>query len=228
MSKPVWFPFYTNDFLSSSKVALLSTEEVGAYVLLLCHAWQDPQCSLPDEDDALSKLGRITGDVTALRACFTVKKHRLINERLYKEWIKAREQKELASVHGKQGAYKRWIATPLATPLGSPIQNHGSSPSPSPSPSELIKKEKRTPIRAPVLVDSDWITELGRNPAYQHINLTVEIGKMEAWLALPKNCKRIKTRSFVLNWLNKVEAPMSSNGHPQSTPPPPPTQHPRR
>jgi hypothetical protein len=58
------------------------------------------------------------------------------------------------------------------------------------------------------VVDSDWIAELGKNPAYQHINLTVEIGKMEAWLGLPKNAKRIKTRSFVLNWLNKIEAPM--------------------
>jgi uncharacterized protein YdaU (DUF1376 family) len=225
MAKPIWFPFYPNDFLASSKVALLTTEEIGAYLLLLCHAWQDPQCSLPNDDEALSKLGRIKGDVTALRSCFTVKKHRLINERLYKEWIKAKEQRELASTHGKQGAMKRWTATPLATPLATPIQNHSSSPSPSPS--ELREKKKSSPLRATVVIDSEWITDLGQNPAYQHINLSIELGKMDAWLALPKNAKRKKTRSFVLNWLNKIEAPMSSvSGNGQRPPPPPPKNDP--
>ena len=142
MPKPIWFPFYPNDFLASSKVALLTTEEVGAYVLLLCHAWQDSQCSLLDDDEVLSKLGRIKGDVTALRSCFTVKKHRLVNDRLCQEWIKCKEQKELASRHGKQGAMKRWIATPLATPLGLAIRNDSSSPSPSPSPSEKERREE--------------------------------------------------------------------------------------
>lgn len=104
MSKPIWFPFYANDFLSSSKVALLTTEEIGAYVLLLCHAWQDPQCSLPDNDEDLAKLGRIKGDMTTLRACFRVKKHRLINERLYKEWENVKEKSELA----KRSIAIRW------------------------------------------------------------------------------------------------------------------------
>lgn len=227
MPKPHWFPFYPNDFLASSKVALLTTEEVGAYLFLLCHAWQDPTCSLPDDDEALSKLGRIKGDVTALRACFTVKKFRLINERLYKEWIQANKNKELASLHGKEGAKKRWMATPLATPLGLPIRNDSSSSSSSSSPSELRIKKKSMPLRATLLVDSEWISELGKNPAYQHINLAIEIGKMDAWLALPKNAKRIKTRSFVLNWLNKIEAPMSgASGNGQRPPPPPPKNDP--
>ena len=153
MSKPIWFPFYANDFLSSSKVAVLSTEEIGAYVLLLCHAWQDPTCSLPHDDEKLSKLGRIKTDMTALKECFTVKKGRLVNERLYTEWLKANENKEVASRNGHNGAIKRWhtkaIATPLATPLATPManewQNDSSSPSPSPSPSNIIKIVKNTP-----------------------------------------------------------------------------------
>ena len=80
-------------------------------------------------------------------------------------------------------------------------------------------KSESSPLRATVLVDSEWITALGKNPAYQHINLTVEIGKMEAWLALPKNAKRIKTRSFILNWLNKIESPMQG-GNGNAKPPP--------
>lgn len=104
MPKPFWFPLYANDFLASRKVALLTTEEIGAYILLLCHAWQDPQCSLPDDDEALAKLGRIQGDMTNLRACFRVKKHQLVNDRLYTEWEKVKEKSELA----KHSVSIRW------------------------------------------------------------------------------------------------------------------------
>ena len=221
MPKPHWFPFYPNDFLASSKVALLTTEEIGAYLLLLCHAWQDPQCSLPDDDEALSKLGRIKGDMTSLRACFTVKKYRLINERLYKEWIKANEQKELASKHGKQGAMKRWIATPLATPLGLAIQNDSSSSSSSSSSSEL-RKDKKMSVRTSLTLNDTWIEELKKNPAYLHINWIVEFGKMDAWFSKPANQHRKRTQTFVLNWLNKIEAPMQGgNGKPLPPPYPP-------
>lgn len=82
------------------------------------------------------------------------------------------------------------------------------------------------PVRATALVDSDWLTELGKNAAYKHINLAVEIGKMEAWLGLPKNHQRKKTRSFVLNWLNKIEAPMANGSTGQRPPPPPPKNDP--
>jgi hypothetical protein len=87
------------------------------------------------------------------------------------------------------------------------------------------KKADTSPLRATVQVDSVWLSELGKNPAYQHINLPVEIGKMDAWLALPKNIHRKKTRSFVLNWLNKIEAPMSNTGSNGPRPPPPPPKN---
>lgn len=88
MNKPVWFPFYVNDFLSSSKVKLMSNEERGGYVLLLCHEWNDPQCSLPDNDEAVRKLSELIGDLTLVKSCFIHKRGRLINERLYTEWQK--------------------------------------------------------------------------------------------------------------------------------------------
>jgi hypothetical protein len=83
-------------------------------------------------------------------------------------------------------------------------------------------KAEASPLRATVVVDSEWIQDLGNNPAYAHINLSVEIGKMEAWLALPKNAKRHKTRSFILNWLNKIEGPMQSSNGKVKPPPFPP------
>ena len=136
MSKPIWFPFYVNDFLSSSKVALLTTEEIGAYILLLCHAWQDPHCSLPDDNACLAKLGRIRGDVTNIRACFRVKKDRLINDRLYQEWQNVKEKSELA----KRSIAVRWEKKRNTFVL----RTKYSSQSHSQSHSELEKEKNKT------------------------------------------------------------------------------------
>lgn len=62
------------------------------------------------------------------------------------------------------------------------------------------------------LSDDEFIEALKSNPAYSHINFTREIGKMDAWLMLPRNKGRKRTRSFVLNWLNKIEGPMATGG----------------
>ncbi|MDH5738689.1 MAG: hypothetical protein OEY77_00020 [Nitrospira sp.] len=77
------------------------------------------------------------------------------------------------------------------------------------------------PLRASVVSEDFW-SSLGANPAYQHIDLAVENGKMDAWLALSKNKRRKKTRQFVLNWLNKIEQPMQNgNGRTNHAPIPP-------
>lgn len=124
---------YANDFLASSKVALMSTEEIGAYILLLCHAWQDPQCSIPADDDGIRKLGRIAGDISNIRACFVAKRGRLVNERLMKEWVKANHNKQLASV----AAHKRWDNARSTSAMRTHMPTQCSSPSPSPSPSDI-------------------------------------------------------------------------------------------
>jgi hypothetical protein len=59
-----------------------------------------------------------------------------------------------------------------------------------------------------VLTDEEFLHSLRKNPAYAHINLEVERGKMQAWLLLPKNKGRKLTQRFILNWLNKIEAPI--------------------
>lgn len=107
MSKPIWFPFYPGDFLSSSRVAMMTTEEIGGYLLLLCHCWQDPACTIPSDDDAVRKLSRLTGSLDAVKSCFILKRGRLLNERLYKEWKKVKEKSELA----KKSVEVRWKNT---------------------------------------------------------------------------------------------------------------------
>lgn len=55
----------------------------------------------------------------------------------------------------------------------------------------------------------DFLEQIKNNPAYKHIDIDTELAKMDAWLLLPKNKRRQKTPTFILNWLNKIEAPVN-------------------
>lgn len=155
MPKPIWFSFYPNDFLSSTRVTLMTTEEIGAYLLLLCHEWMSEDCSLPIEEDKLHKLSRFSGDLSTVMACFIVKRGKLYNERLLSEWNKVNHYKELCSTAGKNGADRRWPqrVTPPVTPPVTGTQHSSPSPSPSPrtrnqepSPSELKTSREVAPL----------------------------------------------------------------------------------
>lgn len=82
---------------------------------------------------------------------------------------------------------------------------------------------KQPPSRR--LSDEEFLAGLKTNPAYAHLNLDHELGKMDAWLSTKPG--KQKTRRFIVNWLNRIEKPLSSNGHAKPTPPPfPPSTDP--
>lgn len=57
------FLFYPDDFSSDGKVEAMTTEEVGAYILLLCKAWREsPVGSIPADDAVLARWTRLTPD----------------------------------------------------------------------------------------------------------------------------------------------------------------------
>ena len=49
------FQFYPNDWLSSQNITLMTPAEEGAYIRLLCYAWADPDCSIPNDDEILAR-----------------------------------------------------------------------------------------------------------------------------------------------------------------------------
>lgn len=65
------------------------------------------------------------------------------------------------------------------------------------------------------LSDEHFIDELKKNVAYKHLNIDVELGKMDAWLLTPKGRGRKKTRTFVVGWLNRIDAPMEPGKKPE-------------
>jgi hypothetical protein len=76
------------------------------------------------------------------------------------------------------------------------------------------KKEEKRPARSRRLSDEEFLSLLKGNPAYQHINLEQQLGKMDAWLLTHPG--REKTRKFIVNWLNKIEKPMAIQNRPRS------------
>jgi uncharacterized protein YdaU (DUF1376 family) len=61
MKKPECFLFNVKDWLSSLSVEAMSGEQVKAFVYLLCRAWDnDPIATLPDDDEILARLARIS------------------------------------------------------------------------------------------------------------------------------------------------------------------------
>ena len=132
----IWFPLYCGDFLSSNKMAVMTTEEIGAYVLLLCREWADAKCQLPIDDELLKKLARFSGDLTRIRACFIEKDGSLYNERLYSEWKLAKKIIRERKISGAKGANSRWHSKRIANAIAKPMAKHSSSPSPSPSQKE--------------------------------------------------------------------------------------------
>jgi len=158
MAKSPAFQFYPGDWLGSTKVDLMTLEEQGAYLRLLCHAWSDDDCSLLNDDDKLSRLSRLgdkwfQGSSKIIKECFTLKGDRLVSDRLLQEREKQIEWREKSKRGGRaSGEARRNKALEakgglnvLAT-KGEPKGNtSSSSSSPSLSSSSIASTSSKKP-----------------------------------------------------------------------------------
>lgn len=144
--RPPYFPFYPADFASDGKVEIMTLEEIGAYILLLCKAWQEtPPCTVPNDDEILSAWARIS-PVNWLQLKSKVMApwrlgtdNRYTQPRLFQEFQAFSVRARAARTKGKRGAKARWDrdldARGIASSGNLPMPKHGfPSPSPSPSP----------------------------------------------------------------------------------------------
>ena len=109
-------PFLVNDWLSSTTIAAMTPAEEGAYIRLLAHAWNDPDCTLPDNDALLARLSRLGADWDqgagkVLRAVFTPdpeRPGRLFNRRQREVRAEQNRRIEDAKSHARNAAHARW------------------------------------------------------------------------------------------------------------------------
>ena len=126
-------PLYVNDWLSSMAVSMMTPAEEGAYFRLLCHAWNEPDCSLPDDDATLAKLSRL-GDAwqqdsgARIRACFKpdpARPGRIFNERERK--IRQRQQARLDAANARCEKMRKAKADKQAASCQASCKDNGKS-----------------------------------------------------------------------------------------------------
>jgi len=155
------FQFYANDWLSSPKINMMTPAQEGAYIRLLAYAWADPECSLPDDDEALAKLSRLgegwlKGGSTILRECFV--QHPKINGRIInKRLLFERKKQEKWRTKSRDGGINSGIArrkvpkggSVLVQPLGQPNTNQRPTLHSSSSSSFSERKDLKPPFNSP-------------------------------------------------------------------------------
>jgi len=108
------FRFYPGDFMGSPDVQTMDLHEVGAYVLLLCVAWQqDRHGCLPDNDERLRRWSKMTRDQWTDSRDLILGKFPIVEPGLRanpRMVIEAAKQKDL-SLSQQTKARKRWSKT---------------------------------------------------------------------------------------------------------------------
>lgn len=217
-SKSPAFQFYPQDFLVGT--AMLSAEETGAYIRLLCYSWTHD--GLPNDDIQLQRLAGCDGNaVASIRHKFGIcEDGKLRNDRQESVRTKQKEYREAQ----KSNAEKRWQKSqktinsmpshmpsnmPADIPSDMPAHSVGisqdvcqsdalhSSSSYTISKDIVIGSNEPTAPKKPV--DEAWIADLKRH--YPTTDVDDELRKMDAWIA--NNPGRRKTRKFIVGWLNR-------------------------
>lgn len=105
--KPAAIPLFADSYLADTMH--LTTEEHGAYLLLMMAAWRQDDCTLPNDDRKLARIAKLsTRKWAAIRETvfefWTVEGDRIFQQRLRKERGYVVQKSEA----NRQNANKRW------------------------------------------------------------------------------------------------------------------------
>jgi uncharacterized protein YdaU (DUF1376 family) len=142
--KPPAFQFYADDFIGGT--VDMTTEEVGAYIRLLCYQWGHGKA--PVSKEAIDRVAGCTVSSTVLN-----KFRRGKNVRLEAERRKQIEYREKQAINGaKGGRPPKRVGLGLGSNSETQTEPKKSSPSPSPSPSP-VQLHKQTNNGHPSLAE---------------------------------------------------------------------------
>jgi uncharacterized protein YdaU (DUF1376 family) len=171
--RPPAFQFYPREFVSSRAVSLMTPEERGGYIMLLCHAWMgDKPGRLPADDAALAILSGLLERWPACRdgiaRAFTIRPSFWTQARMVVERVKQKRRKTRAVAGANATNEKRWgartkvaqrpdsdslsVALPLPLPLQSAFASASASqkiePKPSSADADFARFWKEWPNKA--------------------------------------------------------------------------------
>src|ERR1700761_515108 len=127
-------PLYIGDYLADTMH--LSTQQHGAYLLLLFHLWR--RGTLPDDDGALAKITGLSGSVWAntrpvLAEFFKIQDGQWRHGRVERERLRVAAKQEYNAKKARSAANKRWGNAPSIAPEDAPGIEPENAPSIAPS-----------------------------------------------------------------------------------------------
>ena len=198
-----FFPFYPKDFCSDPKVEAMTTLQVGAYMLLLCKAWEEnPVGTLPCDDTVLARYARMRPkewlkNKDAVLQAFFQEGGRWHQKRMVAEYAKAQNTHLHKSEAGKKGNEVRWHSDRCAIARASDSNSDSDSSSEKKEVQEKEKpKRKPRPATAQECIDfclSRGLTHNDGAALWEHWvgnGFTNDRRAMANWQAVASNWKR--------------------------------------
>ncbi len=204
------FQFYPGEYLSDKNTMPMTTEEIGAYDLLMWVCWEED--GLADDMEELADIARMPVEKFTpswnrrIKKCFRWddKKKLFFHPRQEKEIKKQKAWRKEKSDAGKAGAAKRWKetsksdSTAIAPPYDRIATNGSSSPSPTSfSISDLKRWMKSAHAHA---------TKSGLDPRL------VEIAVLETWIRRGEDATPIKSFNYFFPEIERVCAASDISG----------------
>ena len=206
-----YIPLNASDFLADQNVALMSTEQIGAYILLLLYAWsQTPAGTVPNNDEWLCAWTRTTPDrwheikEGVMRPFqFNDSTNRWEQPRMRDTYVQVLKTMNQKSENGKRAARARW---------GDESDGNANA---------LLNSKKEIPNRK-YTEKATWDENDGWDvpeslllvwsETYVSLDVNKELAKMNAWL-LSNPSKRYKHwKRFVNGWLNRSQEQINVKG----------------
>ena len=207
--------FYAGDYLASSRVQLLTLEEEGAYIRLICHCWNAG--SIPKEPEQIARLigkGASTTLATNVATMFTPKGKVLVHDRLEKYRDERQKWIEKSREGGLKSAEMRKLLKKTQKNSDNPTVKGGSRVV-----ADCLQPNGNTSSSTS---SSNSLNNLGQIPSKEEvINYAAQIGLVEWraedwWLDMEAKGWRSKGDE-VVNWqafLTRVKTWWESDGRP--------------
>lgn len=204
----VWMPLYIGDYLADT--ARLTTEQHGAYLLLIMDYWRNG--APPDDDEVLRNITRFSKFLwkknrPILENFFTVKEGKWTHSRIDEEISKALSSKAAAAEKASNAAKARWEKRD-APSIDQALLEECPSPSPSPLPKEPKSKAQKPaspsfdlPDWVPVDSWNDFVAmrKASRNPMAEAA-MRLAVAKLDELRAQGNDPKAVLDQSTLRSW----------------------------
>ncbi len=201
MKTDIWMPIYIGDFLKDT--THLNTEETSLYLLILVHLWNN------EGTITIQKLARILRfsdkkmrkKLKNFSEFFSCMNGELFQKRLFFEWEKSQQNREIRSEVGKLGGRPKTKRKPIGKPIANQKGNQNKTPSPSPSPSYILTREEYDKSLQ-TFRDADnskWISSLKQE--YTDLDIPKCLKKIATYWATDEGfAHKLKSKSKSIRW----------------------------